>query len=219
MLGAFDNIRVINLAHRHDRRREMMAELGRANMHAEFFQAHQPADAGPFRTIGEHGVYLSHLALLREASSQGKSLLILEDDCDFTPEAKKARPPSDILWGGFSIHDDYIQGAHCMGFQAHIIARLVPYLEKLMVERGIPIDGAYLHFCRDHPEVTVDACVPPVAVQRPSHSDISGRRGLDRYRLSRPLVALLRKGKRFLQHREVGGSFEELRRRGQTAAR
>jgi hypothetical protein len=154
--------------------------------------------------------------LLKEAEATSKSLLILEDDCDFTREAFKERPIADILWGGFSIQIDYIQGAHCMGFDAAVVPMLVPYLESLLTSSPIPIDGAYLEFCRDHPHLRVDACDPPIAVQRPSHSDLSGRRGLDRFPAARPLVSLLRKGKRLLQHREIGGSFDELRRAKKT---
>ena len=218
MLGAYDSIRVINLVHRHDRRREMEEQLRRAHLTARFFQACRPDNAGPFRTVGEHGVFASHLAVLKEALAERQSVLILEDDCDFTREASKLRPPSDILWGGFSIHGDYIQGAHCLGFQAATVARLVPFLERLLVEDPTPIDGAYFRFCRDNPDIRVDACVPPVAVQRPSHSDISERRGLDRFPLARPLVSLLRGVKRYFQLRTVGGSFDELLRAERTKA-
>lgn len=212
MLQRFQSVRVINLPEREDRRREMSGQLRYAGLEAEFFRAVRPGDVGPFRSVGEHGVFLSHLAVLREAGERGESVLILEDDCDFTPLARVAREPSDMLWGGFHIPGDYIVGAHCMGFSAATVKRLVPYLEEwLATDDAPPIDGAYLLFCRANPDIVVDACDPPIAVQRPSHSDIAGRRGLDRLRLLQPLMRLARKLKRLRRARGSGGSFEALR--------
>ena len=68
MFETFDSIVVINLPERVDRRRETEAELERVGIkHARFFAAKRPADRGPFRTIGEHGCSLSHVAVLKEA--------------------------------------------------------------------------------------------------------------------------------------------------------
>jgi glycosyl transferase family 25 len=211
-LHGYGLVRVINLPERTDRRRQMVEQLASIGLEASFLEARRPGGIGPFRSIGEHGVFLSHLLALQEAREAGQSVLILEDDCDFTPLAREERAPSDLLWGGFSIPGDYIQGAHCMGFSAATAARLVPYLEDwLRTDDAPPIDGAYLLFCRANPDIRVDACDPPIAVQRPSHSDIAGRRGLDRIAMLRPLVGLARRAKRLNQTRIAGGSFDTLR--------
>lgn len=83
MFETFDSIVVINLPERVDRRRETEAELERVGIkHARFFAAKRPADRGPFRTIGEHGCFLSHVAVLKEAL-KARNILVMEDDVMF----------------------------------------------------------------------------------------------------------------------------------------
>lgn len=208
MFDSYDRICIINLPERTDRRAEMERELARIGLSGDprvyFFAAIRPDTVGHFRSIGEHGVFLSHLAILE----QGGSVLILEDDCDFTPAVRRDRPPSDILWGGYVARERSIEGAHCMGFSARTVERVVPYLQALLAKPDCPpVDGAYMHFCSDHPDVVVDACDPPIAVQRPSQSDIT------------PLASgkLLRWLKRPLKRRLTrSGGFEELRARLRT---
>ncbi|MEO6716867.1 MAG: hypothetical protein ABIM50_06415, partial [Novosphingobium sp.] len=88
-LDCFDRIRVINLAERRDRRRDMARELaaiGLANdPRVSFFPAIRPENAGDFTSVGARGVYLGQLAILREAAAANESVLILEDDCTFAP--------------------------------------------------------------------------------------------------------------------------------------
>ena len=191
----------------------MLLELRRVGLEsrARFFPACRPDDRGKFRSVGEHGVFLSHLAILKEAASSGTSVLILEDDCDFTRASSEERESSDIMWGGYTLFPEHIEGAHCLGFSATTVQRLVPYLEDLLARAWIPIDGAYVWFCRDNPDLHVDACSPVIAIQRPSHSDIAGRHGLDRFGPARPLVSILRKLMRRLRPvKKQEGSFEAL---------
>ena len=85
-----DRIYVINLARRTDRRREILAELGRIGLSAsdskvEIFAAGAPDDPGPFPSIGARGCFLSHLGVLKSARDAGVDrLMILEDDATFT---------------------------------------------------------------------------------------------------------------------------------------
>ena len=58
---------VINLPYRTDRRSEMQRELSRIGWNAQFFPAIRPASAGSFSSIGAHGCFLSHLAVLKAA--------------------------------------------------------------------------------------------------------------------------------------------------------
>jgi hypothetical protein len=75
--------------------------------------------------------------------------------------------------------------------------RLVPYLEKLKDHPSPPpIDGAYVWFMRNNTDLSFHLCSPQIALQRPSTSDVAGPRGLDRFALTRPLLAVLRPLKR-----------------------
>ena len=215
MFDAFQRIRIINLPERQDRRREMLHELARIGLAGDpriaFVAAEKPYSAAPFRSNGEHGCFLSHLKLIRDAAEAGESLLILEDECDFTREVRKPLPESDLLWGGYAIFRTYIVGGHCIGLSATTAKKMHGYLEPLLEHPSPPpIDGAYDWFCRDHPEVTVNACASPIAVQRPSYSNIAGRHGLDRLRLLQPLIDLMRRVKRiFYRRRKDALSFDE----------
>jgi len=209
MFQLYQRIRIINLPERVDRRRDMTRELTRVGLAGDdrvaFFPAIRPADQGPFRSIGVHGVYLSHLTLLKEAAAAGESLLILEDDCDFTDAVADPRPPPDLLWGGYAIYPSHIEGAHCMGFSAATTKLVANYLEDLLRTGPIDVDGAYIWFCRDHPAISVDACNPMIAVQRPSQSDISEARKFGS--VPKPLLSIGRALKRI--RRRTQGSAED----------
>ncbi|MGO8609005.1 hypothetical protein ACC848_39250, partial [Rhizobium johnstonii] len=82
-----------------------------------------------------------------------------------------------------------------------------------------PVDGSYAWFCRDNPDIRVNACDPMIAVQRPSLSVIAGHNGIDRFPSARYLVKFLRRLRRVTNRRKTaGGSFEALRARLQTRA-
>jgi glycosyl transferase family 25 len=171
-----------------------------------FFPAIRPTDAGTFTSIGAHGVYQSQLAILREAAATGKSVLILEDDCNFTSAARNFEFGSDweIFYGGYYATDPNnlttsdIVGAHMMGFTAKAAGQICAYLDTLRFE-GIhpPIDAAYIWFRRAHPDVPTRFAVPPLGVQRASRSDIADLRFYDRIPLLRPVIELARRLKRF----------------------
>lgn len=218
-LAAFDQIRIINLPARRDRREQMKRELRRIGLagdpRVQFFPAIQPDDIAPFRRRGEKGVFLSHLAVLRAAAEQGASVLILEDDADFTPGLQGSGPASDtaIYYGGYEAtlpHDlpnSDIVGAHCMGFSADTVRRLVPFLEGLLDHPSPPpIDGAYVWYRRAHPDVETRFAVPPIAVQRPSRSDIAPLRFFDRLPLLRGAAGHARRLKRKIRRRGDGSA-------------
>src|SRR5690606_14601443 len=103
----YDRVRIVSLAERTDRRRDMRAEfhkIGAAgDLKTIFFDAIKIADPGPFRSCGSHGCYLSHLAILREAATANESVLILQDDCEFLPGAAEYQLPAgvDVFYGGY----------------------------------------------------------------------------------------------------------------------
>ena len=204
---AFDTIQILNLPHRSDRRSEMLAELRKFGLdddpRVSFFPGSIATGKGSFETPGTHGCYMSHLALLKTAAEAGRRVLVLEDDCDFTPEARGYDLPGDwdIFYGGYDAEDpddlstSNIIGAHCMGYSPRAAKMLAEYLEALLdpgfppdplaVARGHyspgvkpPFDGAIVWFRRAHPELkTVFA---QIAIQRSSRSDIAEGNFLDR---------------------------------------
>lgn len=89
----FDKIYIINLRERADRRVEMeeqlaLVGLGYADAIVEIVEGTRPDDQGDFPSIGARGCFLSHLDALSRAVDAGhKSILIMEDDVDWTRSA------------------------------------------------------------------------------------------------------------------------------------
>jgi glycosyl transferase family 25 len=206
MFEPFDSVRIINLPERRDRRREMMRELttlGLANdPRVAFFPAIRPAEAGPFSSIGARGCYESHLAILREAVAADRSVLILEDDCAFTPSVHSYEfsGDCDIFYGGYYATDPenpaagLIFGSHMMGFTATGATKICAYLDALEFEGTHPtIDAAYVWFRRAHPDVRTCFASSTLAVQRSSRSDIADLAFYDRVPLLRDVVGLARR--------------------------
>lgn len=208
----FDRIYVINLPERTDRRREMAVELGRIGLSfsdalVEVFPAVRPPERGDFESIGARGCFLSHLGVLKDAVAKGYgSILILEDDVDWTPAAlATGARDADLLQGDWAfLHggqgsDKAADGmvtlvplapeqefrlTHFIGLRGEIIAQLVDYLEAMLTRPpGSPdggpmhVDGAYSWFRRAHPEKVARVCAPSVARQRSSKSDIFQHKG------------------------------------------
>lgn len=158
-----------------------------------------------------------------------RSILILEDDVDWTKAALDrgmraaaiVQTDWDFLHGGLGY--DLIEAAdeiglsrlkpdqeyrltHFIGLRGDIIAKLVAYLEAMLHRpQGSPeggpmhVDGAYSWFRRAHPEHSAYVCLPSVARQRSSKSDIyelSGWRATKAAELSiralRPIRKLFR---------------------------
>lgn len=204
----FDLIRVINLPSRPDRRAQMTSELRRLDLDADprvrFVDGVKVEDAAPFRLPGEKGIFLAQLRVIKEAAAARKSVLILEDDVDFTPAAASwsRSPDCDIAYGGYlaSNPEDLaasdIIGAHCMGISARAAVELVPFLEGLLDHPSPPpIDGAYVWFRRQRPDMIARFANPVVAGQRSSRSDISPARLFDKLPLLRDAVQLVRRAR------------------------
>lgn len=201
LLDVYDSIHIVNLPSRKDRRRAMEGELRRIGLTGDprisFFPAVSPDAPEPWQSRGERGCFLSHLAILEQAREAGQSVLILEDDCDFTDAAFTADwgRGSDIYYGGFgatdwaNLQESNVQGSHCMGFSRSIVPDVVDFLQGLAKEQSPPpIDGAYVRFRRTHPAARTDFALPQVAVQRQSPSDIA----VGRFDGSWPLAFLAR---------------------------
>lgn len=204
LFDEFDEIKVVNLPERRDRRRALERELqslGLSSSRVQFFSAIRPASKGEFSSIGARGCYESHLQILREARESGRSVLILEDDCTFDLDALECVTPMtwDIFYGGYYPADPTdlatsdIIGSHMMGFSREGASMVANYLENLTHE-GIhpPIDGAYVWFRRANPWVRTHFAVPPIARQRRSRSDIADLKLYDRLPVIKSLANALR---------------------------
>ena len=216
----FDLIRVVNLVKRTDRRAEMEGEFRRLGLaddpRVKFIAASAPDTPGNWRHIGENGCFMSHLRILTEAAAAAKSVLIVEDDADFTPAIGGYQWSGEgIFYGGYhavdpaNLAESDIVGSHCMGFSADTARQLVPYLTALIDHPSPPpIDGAYVWYRRAHPDVPTAFAVPPVAEQRSSRSDIIPGR-FDRYPALRPFVSGARRVRRALVRSEFSFGLRE----------
>lgn len=207
LLDRFDRIRIVNLPERADRRREMDRELATLGLSDDervaYFPAIRPDNAANFSSIGARGVYLSQSRLLLEAARDGKSLLILEDDCQFS-RAALAYPDAgnwDIFYGGYDAADpddlmnSDIIGAHMMGFSATGAQAANAYLTSLRPIDAVhpPIDAAYIWMRRANPELKTVFARPALAVQRTSRSDIAPAKWHHRLPFGRQLGGAVRK--------------------------
>ena len=223
----FEQVRIINLVDRPDRRREMTAQLERLGAMApnvEFYNAQRPADAGGFPSLGARGCFQSHLSVLRSArDAKAGSLLILEDDLDFTRDGRKrlgemianlSVRPWDFFYGAHLLDangrsglveiaaDEPVMTASCLAFSGDVISPLVDFLEGILTRPAgsadygpMHVDGAYTVFRMLNPERRTSVAFPTLGRQRSSPSDITpGTMLLDRWSLTRPLAALLRGG-------------------------
>ena len=93
----FDKVYIINLPERDERRREITNQFRKIGVSIDsgfvsFFPAIRPADQAEFPSIGARGCFLSHLEVISYALRDGNSsILILEDDADWTSAALNSR--------------------------------------------------------------------------------------------------------------------------------
>lgn len=133
MFVAYDRVRCISLPERKDRRRLMRRELENVGGKAEFFDAIRPDGSGLFTSRGMHGSFLSHQAVIREAARANESVLILEDDCNFYPNARGyPSPDCDVFYGSHWHDEEEMIGAHCMGFSRRAVQLLDRYLARYL---------------------------------------------------------------------------------------
>lgn len=91
----FDQVQIINMASRVDRRKETLVEFARHRLpinteQVRFFQAFTPSTPAGFPNNGARGCFLSHLAILKNADSiNANNVLILEDDVAFSKHITK----------------------------------------------------------------------------------------------------------------------------------
>lgn len=215
----FDRIRIINLPHRHDRRRGMerrLASIGQADHpRLGFFPAIVGDRLGPFPSAGCFGCFQSHRAVILEAAEAGQSILILEDDCGFLPGVLEYEMPEcDVFYGGYvasnpnDLQNSNIIGAHFIGFSARAAKLAADYFDRYLepgfqpdpvaaAEPGFdpallpPVDGAYVWFRRAHP--TLKTVFAKLSEQVPSRTDIGRQAWFDRVPVVRSIVEAMRR--------------------------
>jgi GR25 family glycosyltransferase involved in LPS biosynthesis len=211
MLDWFERIYVINLPERLDRRRETEAELARVHPDhgAKFFPAIRPDSDGGFGSVGEHGCYLSHLTVWKEAVGT-RSVLMLEDDVAFAPDfgqrsamAKLLPADWDIFYGGHmqlaELKQNWTEtglvaiqpetefiGTHCYAVNGRALPQIIEAIELYKSrDRGypdggkMPIDGA-INIARRQYGLRTFAAIPPLANQRASRTDVGELKWFDR---------------------------------------
>lgn len=219
IFDSFDRIRIISLPERADRQRQMRRQLAAVGLdndpRVEFFDACRVTDPGMFRGNGERGCFISHSIIISQAAAASQSVLILEDDCDFLPEAKayEAIGPWDVFYGGYlaqspnDLENSDIIGSHFMGLNVTAAKKASTYFARYQdpdfppdrrsaAESGFDpairpgADGAYVWFRRAHPELRTEFAL--LSKQRSSRTDIGELRWFDRTLGVRNLVELAR---------------------------
>lgn len=169
----FGLTRVINLADRKDRYREIKRQLDQIGTSfeagkVEVFPAVRVAEAAGFPSPGVRGCFLSHLGVLQDARAHGvESVLVIEDDLEV--RARDIPRLESVLkelpaqqWGLLHLghilelrdagvaklerFDGAIQTAHFYAVHRDILDPLIAYLEGCLVRPpGDPIGGP-MHF-------------------------------------------------------------------------
>ena len=196
---AFDEVRIINLVDRPDRRREMIDQLRRLGgmpSNTDFFEARRPESAGSFPSVGTRGCFESHLSVLRAARDSGtETLLLMEDDFDFTREGLAA---AGAIFSQLSIQDwSIFYGAHLLGdgrrglfrlsadepvltasfvaFKRRAIVELVDFLEAMLKRPAGSPDYGPMH---------VDGAYTVFRLLNPEHATFAAFPSLGRQRSS-----------------------------------
>jgi glycosyl transferase, family 25 len=173
--ATFELILIINLKHRQDRRDEIEEELGRVGLSLDhpavaLLPASSFDDPAGFPNTGARGCFDSHVRALTTAKTGGvKSVLILEDDCDFSRSIISALPPlldtldvSDwsLFYGGHLGEEDVnanssgltrtdpnqaFTGSHCIGVSAATFDPLIRYFNAMAARAPGSPDGGPMH--------------------------------------------------------------------------
>ena len=164
LIDSFESIRIINLVHRVDRRRDIAAQFARIGLDFDhpkiaLFEGRKFSDTARFPTSGTRGCFQSHLDLLTEARATGLgSILIFEDDCNFHEDIETLLRPAltalhNVEWDifhGSLLPEEYRAttspielipssadpaGCHFYALRGAVIGEAAAYLEA-MIHRG-----------------------------------------------------------------------------------
>jgi glycosyl transferase family 25 len=114
----FDQIYIINLIAREDRRAEMKIQLKKVGLNyresaVQFFSTVKPESAEDWPTRGTKGCFMSHMNVLKNAKLNGyQKILIIEDDLNFSQNFNIHLPAIieqlntnswDLFYGGYQM--------------------------------------------------------------------------------------------------------------------
>lgn len=175
LLDLFEEIYVINLPARTDRKTEIAEQLARLNLSLDhprvhLFAAIRPAERGEFESIGARGCFESHLGVLTQAIASGaETFLILEDDAnfsdDFEPRVAGLKAASDAtgwdMWYGWNPLIDPGDAAgdaidilpsatsfycsHFIGLRRKAAIRALAYLQAIAARPSGHPEGGAMH--------------------------------------------------------------------------
>jgi glycosyl transferase, family 25 len=212
---------VINLKDRKDRRFDMEAQLHRVGWQAEFFNAVRPETAGDFPSLGARGCFLSHLEVVKQSIGDGRHLIIMEDDLNFSRDFSLRWPKAinELVHRDWSVfypaHGAVDQVGlslapstlallctHFLVLHRDCLVRIRAALDAILARpAGHPFggpmhtDGAYSTIRAQNPDLNTYTYAPPLGYQRSSRSDIATPRLRDYL----PGVGRLRRMKQWVQ--------------------
>jgi glycosyl transferase, family 25 len=218
----FENIFVVNLESRKDRRRETERELARIGVsNAKFFRAIQPVSSAKFGSIGEHGCFMSHLTILKDCIGS-KNVLVLEDDIcfsqNFTEQAQLFNSlPTDweVFYGGYGqlatqggkiAGNGLIEvnrtaefiGTHFYAVNGLAISRLAKAYDVFLTRDRGHLEGGpmpvdgAMNVARRQLNLRTFITIPPLATQRSSRTDVGNRKWFDNTPIVRSAVDVVR---------------------------
>ena len=224
------DIVVISLPERSDRRRDLRAQFDANGIEwstVRIFDGIRTSSAAGFPTVGAHGCFLSHLAVLKDHIASTRPLLVCEDDLDLDPHfadrigdviAELQIIPWDLFFFGAHLCGQPVEHLavrnpasklshlHMVAYRPEVLLRLTRYLDGLLNgtnETGLGpmhVDDAIALFRRDNPDVTTRVAIPPLGNQRASLSDIQERAWYDHI----PVVRAITPGLRWVKNRLRG---------------
>jgi glycosyl transferase family 25 len=146
IFAKFDQVRIVNLVDRPDRRREMSAQIKRVGGFGDnvrFFEAHRPGEQGKFPSLGARGCFESQLTVIRSAlESSAKSLCLLEDDLDFTRSGRASA--ASMVKQLFSTEWDLFYGAHLLPSNGRVGLVEIPSAEPVVTASFVGFNGRIL---------------------------------------------------------------------------
>lgn len=170
MQNYFDNIYIINLPHRTDRKKEIEDQFSKIGLgidgeYIRLFSAFRPDASVGFPTIGARGCFMSHLAVLTHARDRSLgNILIIEDDCNFVSrflekllaiQTDLPRNSWSFFYGGalnvvdstqdqnpWLTPNQALAGSHFIAVNGAVLADLVAYFETMLTRPpGDPLGG------------------------------------------------------------------------------
>ncbi len=170
LLHQFASTQIINLKHRADRKRRVMAQFRALGIDMEaargrFVEGKYFTSRNHFKNAGVRGCFESHLELLFACAASGKPMLICEDDVEFRIDALAIHhangfkiPESgwDIIYFGLigkrpytSVgllpYHDYNIGLHCYGVMPEAAGRMASYFEASLAREPAHPEGGCIH--------------------------------------------------------------------------